>query len=79
MRRGLSISSRSDIEEMPTRRKRKKDSGAGSDHADSPLSTSPFAWDGISFQVPENWHLAIHQYPKKVTRKISGMGKLIKK
>ena len=53
---------------MPTRKKRKKDSRAGSDPADSPLSTCPFSWDGISFQVPENWHLAIYQYFKKVTR-----------
>ena len=33
------------------------------------LTPKPFAWDGVSFEIPENWELAIYKFPKKkVTR-----------
>jgi len=53
---------------MPRQKdKGKKRRGAAPDPGPE-LKTNPFAWDGVSFQVPENWHLAIHKYPKRITR-----------
>ena len=32
------------------------------------LATHSFSWDGISFDVPENWNIAIYKFPKRLTR-----------
>jgi len=65
---GPSISLPSGTEEMPTRKRRKKEPKESAGANSQELRTRAFAWDGVSFQVPENWNLAIHKYPKRITR-----------